>query len=293
MSAVKVALGRRLFADPRLSVTGRYSCASCHDPARAFTDGRGVAIGATGEALSRSAMTLFNTAYNITFGWSEPDVQSLEAQMLKPLFNAHPVELGLAGRQDAVCTTLRGEPRYARAFAAAFPESRAALTFDHVVKAIAAYERSLISGNSPFDRYVFNGEHDALTPDAKRGMALFFSPRAGCSACHSGLNFAGNWRDSQGETGSASFAGNGLDSAPMRVPTLRNIALTAPYMHDGRFPTLPAVLEHYASVAARARSQKEATADPRLAAFDLSAAERSDLIRFLESLTDPTLQSGR
>jgi cytochrome c peroxidase len=280
MSAAKVALGRRLFFEPRLSVSGRYSCASCHDPSRAFTDGRAVARGATGDALPHNAMTLVNVAYNITFGWQQPQVRSLEAQMRQPLFNEHPVELGLKGRERAVCAQLAEDPGYAQAFAQAFPAAPA-VSLDHLIKAIAAFERTLIFGHAPFDRYVFAGEHDALSEAAKRGMALFFSARAGCAACHSGFNFAGNWRDAQGVTGRASFAVNGTSAAPMRVPTLRNVALTAPYMHDGRFTTLEAVLEHYSQLATQRPPR-----DRRLPQVPLAAAERADLIAFLDSLTD-------
>jgi cytochrome c peroxidase len=283
MSEAKVALGERLFLETRLSVTGRYSCASCHDPAHSYAQSRPVAIGATGEALPHNAMALVNVAYNISFGWTKPRVRSLEAQMLEPMLNEHPLELGLRGREAAVCAQLAADPAYAAAFAAAFPGDSAPVTFEHLVKAIASFERTLISGDSRFDRYVFNGEHDALSAEAKRGLALFFSKRSGCSGCHSGFNFSGNWRDAHGETGPASFGSNGTSARPMRVPTLRNVALTAPYMHDGRFASLAAVLDHYSAVARRA-----ARADRRLPRVPFSSAERSALIAFLESLTDET-----
>jgi len=276
MSAAKVALGRRLFSDPTLSITGQYSCASCHDPAKAYSDGLAHAVGATGQPLSHSAMPLINVAYNISYGWTKPELQSLEAQMLQPLLNQHPVELGLAGREASVVDLLASEPTYRAAFTESFPTDATPVTFQNVVKAIAAFERTLIYGNSPFDRYVFNGEHDALAAPAKRGMQLFYSSRTGCGTCHSGFNFAGNWRDSQGDTGKPSFANNGVSDQPMRVPTLRNVAVTAPYMHDGRFATLDAVLDHYTKV--------------RL--LDLTADERADLLAFLDSLTDAA-QAGR
>ena len=292
MSEAKVALGRRLFFEPRLSVNGRYSCASCHDPQRSFSDGRAFAIGATGETLPHNALALVNVAYNVSFGWSEPRVTSLEAQMLKPLLSRHPIELGLAGLEASVCAVLAADPQYAAAFAAAFPpgnapqRAAAPVTFDRVVKAIAAFERTLIAGGSPFDRYVFGGEHGALAEEAKRGMALFFSPSVGCAQCHSGFNFAGNWRDAEGATGRPSFANNGAGTGPMRVPTLRNIALTAPYMHDGRFATLAAVIEHYSGLGVRAQARDGAPQDRRLPQRPLTASERTELIAFLESLTD-------
>ena len=295
MSEAKVALGRRLFFDPRLSTTGRYSCASCHDPAHAFTDGRPVAVGATGERLARGAMALVNIAYNISYGWTKPEVRSLEAQMLEPLLNEHPVELGLAGKEQEVCSQLAADPGYRAAFVQAFPQDGGTNRFDQVVKAIAAFERTLISGGSPFDRYVFNGEHSSISAAAKHGMALFYSKRGGCGSCHSGFNFDGNWRDSRGETGKLSFANNGTVEQPMRVPTLRNIALTAPYMHDGRFPTLEAVVQHYVQVGEDLRTGRKLPGTNaaiarasrlKLQPIDLSAQERSDLLAFLDALTD-------
>ena len=280
MSQAKVELGRRLFFEPQLSVTGRYSCASCHDPGRSYADGRARARGATGQTLPHNAMALVNVAYNISFGWDKPRLRSLEAQMLVPMMNEHPVELGLRGRAAAVCTALAQQPEYARGFALAFPGEAAPVTLANLIRAIAAFERTLIFGRSPFDRYVFDGEHTALSLQAKRGMALFFSARAGCSSCHSGFNFAGNWRDAHGPTGPASFADNGTGAGALRVPTLRNVALTAPYMHDGRFASLAAVVAHYSALAAAPAH------DHRLPRAPFSEDERAALVVFLESLTD-------
>lgn len=274
MSESKVALGRRLFFETRLSVSGEYSCASCHLPERAFTDGRARAVGATGERLESSSMSLVNVAYNISYGWTNPHVRSLEEQMLQPLFSEHPIELGLKDRERQVMAALSSDEGYRQAFAAAFPEA-AVMELQHVIKAIAAFERTLIFGRSAFDRYVFEGDHEALTNEAKRGMEIFFSKQAGCASCHSGLNFSGQWRDAKGDTGEPTFAVNGTTRTALRVPTLRNIALTAPYMHDGRFESLEAVLDHYASLAGAA---------------PLSAKQRQDLLAFLSSLTDTTPQ---
>lgn len=278
MSDAKVALGRRLFFEPRLSITGRYSCASCHQPSLAYSDGRGRAVGATGGVLPHSAMSLVNVAYQISFGWTKPELQSLEAQMREPLFNQHPVEIGLAGREDDLRALLAADGDYREAFRQAFGGrgGECVVTTERIVKAIAAFERTLIFGDSPFDRYVFRADHDALTPEAKRGMALFYSARVGCGSCHSGFNFDGNWRDSKGETGKSSFAYNGVGNRRMRMPTLRNIVLTAPYMHDGRFSTLGEVLNHY----------------EKFRGFNLSAGERGELIAFLDALTDSEFAGG-
>lgn len=281
MSEAKVSLGRRLFFETRLSVTGRYSCGSCHDPARSYSDGRARALGATGASLPHGAMALVNVAYNLSYGWQQPSVGTLEAQMRQPLLNRHPVEIGLAGREAAVVSSLQADVDYPRQFAAAF---RAGPSVTRIIQAIAAFERTLIDGRSPFDAYVFAGDHQALSVSAKRGMTLFFSARVGCAGCHSGFNFSGPWRDAQGATGTVAFADEGLGDGAMRVPTLRNIALTAPYMHDGRYATLDAVLDHYERIGALHR-------EARLKAFTLSAGEREDLKAFLESLTDREIRS--
>ena len=283
MSAAKVALGQRLFFETRLSVTGHYSCASCHDPARSYTDGRARAVGATGAVMAHSSMALINVAYNLSYGWQHPEISSLEAQMRQPLFNRHPVEIGLAGREREVRAALAADALYTQQFAAVFG---GAISIVRIIDAIAAFERTLIAGHSAFDAYVFEGEHDALSPAAKRGMALFFSSRIGCAGCHSGFNFSGNWRDRAGPTGKAGFADDGLGVGRVRIPTLRNIALTAPYMHDGRFATLDAVFDHYQRVGELPSSARGGTRDPRLKTFTLSKDERDELAAFLASLTE-------
>jgi len=280
MNAAKVALGARLFADERLSVTGRFSCQSCHAPDRAFTDGLARSRGATGAELPLNAPTLLNAAYNPSLGWRDSGVRSLEQQMRGPLFNRHPPELGLAGREAEVERALGQDAAYVREFARAFPGEARAVSMDNVIRAIAAYERTLFAGNSPFDRYVFGGEHAALDASQKRGMRLFFSARSGCSACHSGINFAGPWMDREQPAAAANFADNGTGQV-VRVPTLRNLGVTAPYMHDGRFPDLAAVLAHYE------RAALDPVADAGLRRAPLTTAESADLLRFLESLNDP------
>jgi cytochrome c peroxidase len=232
-------------------------------------------------------MSLTNVAYNVSFGWSKRSERSLEEQMTEPMFSEHPVELGLKGREDEVLARLTAEAGYREALTAAFPEAGGRFELSHVVRSIAAFERTLISGESPFDRYVFQGKHDALGEEAKRGMALFYSGRLQCGGCHFGFNFAGNWVDEKGATGQPSFARNGTSREGSRVPTLRNIELTAPYMHDGRFSTLEAVLAHYERAGLRVDAKDEQEM-PALRPFELTAAERRQLIAFLHSLTDMT-----
>jgi cytochrome c peroxidase len=250
-------------------------------------------------------MTLTNVAYNPAFTWGSDHVRSLEAQMRQPLFNEHPVEMGLKKAGVAAVNALIADANYQTQFAAAFPGQPEALTMEHVIEAIASFERTLISGHSPFDRYVFDDDQSALSESAKRGMALFYSARIGCAQCHSGINFSGEIVFEGHTHGRALFANTGLydldgrggypssdrglmevthraaDMGKFKVPTLRNVALTAPYMHDGSLPTLDAVLDHYVR-----GGHKNPLQDARVRAFGLSQAERSELLEFLKSLTD-------
>lgn len=278
MSKAKVALGARLFADKRLSVTGDYSCQSCHAPDRAFTDGLPLSRGATGATVPLNAPTLLNVAYEASFGWKDAGIRTLEQQMHGPMFNEHPPELGLAGRERAVEAALARDAELVRAFRAAFPDDPA-VSIGNVIRAIAAYERTLFAGNSAFDRYVFGGDHAALDAQQKQGMELFFSARSGCSSCHGGINFAGPWVDAAAPAAAAVFADTGTGVA-VRVPTLRNLGRTAPYMHDGRFTSVAAVLEHYERLAT------DPAADPRLRRAPLTTGERASLLRFLASLDE-------
>jgi len=305
MSAAKVALGRRLFFETRLSSSGRYSCASCHRPEIAFTDGRAHAQGATGQSVKRGAMSLTNVAYNPAFTWSSDQVRSLESQLRQPLFNEHPVEMGLKRDGALAANALSADANYRTEFAAAFPGEVQPLSMRHIIEAIASFERTLISGRSPFDRYVFDDDQTAVSASAKRGMALFYSARVGCSQCHSGINFTGAIVYEGHAQARALFANTGLydldgrgaypssdrglievthraaDMGKFKVPTLRNVALTAPYMHDGSLPTLDAVLDHYVR-----GGHKNPLQDIRVRPFVLSQTERADLLEFLKSLTD-------
>lgn len=278
MSVAKVELGRRLFYDTRLSGNRTYACASCHEQRLAFTDGRAHAIGSTGAEHPRSAMGLGNIAYNLTFGWSDPSLRSPEAQAAVPMFNEHPVELGLKGREAEVATRFTAAADTAF-FAASFPGTGPAVSVDHIIKAIATFERTLISGDTPFDRYLYRDDRTALSDPARRGMALFFSTRLKCSECHSGFNLSGPVLAEGVEAGEPQFHHTGVGK--FRAPTLRNIAVTAPYMHDGSLPTLEAVVAHYATggVASPLKSD-------RLKGFRISPTEANDLVAFLKSLTD-------
>ena len=319
MSAAKVELGRYLFYDARLSINGRTSCATCHRQELAFTDGRAVSVGTTGESHSRGAMSLVNVAYNASLTWANPQMKELEQQALVPMFGTHPVELGLS-EGDGYPDRLRREPRYRVLFERAFPEVPDPFTIGNITKAIACFERSIISARSPWDRYHYDRDDDAISVSAKRGEILFFSQPLSCFRCHGGFNFGGETvSEARPErtpefhnTGLYNLAGvlsypatnpgayeitrNAKDVGKFKAPTLRNVALTAPYMHDGSLATLDAVLDHYAAGGRTIASGPYAgvghdnpNKDPLIRGFRLSIQDRKDLIEFLNSLTDETV----
>ncbi len=313
MSAAKVELGRFLFYDTRLSANGTQSCASCHRQEQAFSDGRVTALGSTGEAHRRNSMSLANVAYAASLTWANPVLPDLEAQAMVPLFGEHPVELGLAGQEAQLLQRLSEDARYPKLFAAAFPEAEQPVSVASLVRALAAFQRTLLSGNSPYDRYIYRDEVDALSPSAKRGMTLFFSERLECFHCHQGFSFTDSVKhkltafpevtfhntnlynvDGQGaypamDSGLKEFTGKPEDTGRYRAPTLRNITVTAPYMHDGSIATLSEVLDHYAA-GGRARAQGAGLSPFQsefVQGFTLTAQEKQDVLAFLESLTDP------
>jgi cytochrome c peroxidase len=292
-------LGRYLFYDKRISVNGTYSCASCHRQELAFTDGRAQALGATGVLHPRSAMSLVNLASATAFNWADPTVHSLEQQALKPMFSKEPVEMGVD--EGRLIRLIRTDPVYRPLFAEAFPGG-AAYTTANVAKALAAFERTIVSNQSAYDRYHRDGEQDAISEAAKRGEMLFFLEEESCFHCHGGRDFSGRPRDEYHNTalydlsgafvfrapnfGLYSFTKRAEDMGKFKAPTLRNIALTAPYMHDGSVPTLEAVLDHYA---AGGRAHENPAKDKFMTGFDMTARNKADLIAFLESLTDESL----
>ena len=312
MSAVKVELGRRLFYDVRLSGTRTQSCATCHRQARAFTDGRPRAIGSTGESHRRSAMSLANVGYMVSLTWADPTLRRLEDQALVPILGTHPVELGMGGREDELVARLADAPLYPPLFAAAFPGEARPVRLDNVTRAIAAFERTLISGDAPYDRLVYQGDMGALSDAAWRGMRLFFSDRLACSRCHGGPTFSGpiDYAGTEGfpapprplfhNTGLYNLDGKGAypsddtgleqvtrrrrDMGKFKAPTLRNIAVTAPYMHDGSIATLEEVVAHYAG-GGRAGGESRARS-ALVAGFTITDAETRDLVEFQRSLTD-------
>jgi len=313
MSAAKVDLGRRLFYDVRLSGNRTQACATCHRQARAFTDGRARGIGSTGEPHRRGAMSLANVGYQVSLTWADPRLRRLEDQALVPMLGTHPVEMGMGGREDELIARLADAPLYPPLFAMAFPEEARPIRLDNVTRAIAAFERTLISGDAPYDRLVYRGEMTALSDAAWRGMRLFFSDRLACSRCHAGPTFSGPIDhdgtagfpeaprplfhntglynlDGKGaypadDTGLEQLTGHRRDMGKFKAPTLRNIALTAPYMHDGSVTTLEEVVAAYAR-GGRAGGAGRPRGASTLTGFAISDTETRDLVEFLHNLTD-------
>lgn len=284
-SPEKVELGRLLFFDPVLSQNDDMSCASCHHPDMGFTDGNAQAIGADGEVLPRSAMSLWNVAYNTSFFW-DGRAASLEEQMEIPLTSEN--EMG--STPDDIVAELKAIPEYVELFEKAFG-SADAVTYENVTYAIAAFERSLVTNDSPFDRYAA-GNVNALTPSQRRGLGLFRSAATRCFECHAAPTFADESFSVTGvpdlpgqphDEGRKAIEPSGLDGA-FKAPTLRNIALTAPYMHNGAFNTLEEVVDFYAK--GGGRDAGVADVDIHVLGFELTEQEKADLVAFMYALTD-------
>lgn len=301
----RVALGRHLFFDGRLSGPGYMSCGTCHQPEHGFSDGRPVAIGVTGQRHTRNTPGLANVGYFTVLNWADPEVTTLEAQSLAPLFGHNPIEMMADGRRQEILRRFQDDTAYRRLFAAAFPDRGEAVDFVSIRQALAAFQRSLISAGSAYDRFVADPDAGALTPTAERGRALFLSDRLACAACHppplftdaatvaapfhnTGLyNLDGAGGLPARERGLIDRTGAPSDMGRFRTPSLRNVAVTAPYMHDGSLPTLAAVIDHYAAGGQAARTGAPSPLrSPLIAGFSLTDGERNDLIAFLEALTD-------
>jgi cytochrome c peroxidase len=320
MSDAKVDLGRHLFYDTRLSGNGTQSCSSCHQQALAFTEGRGRAVGSTGQVHPRGSMSLVNVAYAAVLTWGNPSVKRLEEQALVPMFGEQPIELGLEKPGTAMLQRLRAEPRYQPLFEQAFGAGPDLYSVEHVTQALASFERSIISASSPYDRYHNDRLETAISPAARRGEVLYFSQPLSCFRCHGGFAFSGavdfeGRRETEVEfhnTGLYNLAGalsyptpnTGIyeitrrpeDVGKFKAPTLRNIGVTAPYMHDGSVATLEDALAHYAAGGRtiadgpnRGNGHDNPGKSPTVRGFPLSVEQRDDLIAFLRALTDEEL----
>lgn len=314
----KIRLGRYLFYDQRLSGNETYSCGTCHRQELAFTDGLAVALGSTDEHHVLGSMSLTNIGYSATLGWGNPTLETLEAQALIPMFGEEPVELGLNDLEmGELLKRFQDDEQYQQLFKEAFPLTTERITVGNISKAIASFERSLISADSPYDQFQA-GDTEALSDSERRGMDLFFSETLECFHCHGGFNFSDSIASPDFPFSEKPFHNNGMynldgegkypahqgayeltqkakDRGLFKAPTLRNIAVTAPYLHDGSVETLEELIDLYAAggrLIAEGALQGDGRDHPNkstfIAGFEISETEKSDLIAFLRALTDET-----
>jgi len=302
VTAERVALGRLLYFDPVLSGGNDLSCATCHHPDLGLTDGRGLSMGKGGKGLGperaggtqvrRGAPTVWNAAFNHRQFW-DGRAEDLEDQARFPITSAEE----MAQDPDELVRELQAIPEYVRLFDAAYGgKGGSAVTFANVTGAVAAFERTLVSDASPFDRYRL-GDATALGPAERRGLVLFRSLKTRCFECHGFPTLANpdfkvigvpDLPGQKEDRGRAEAGGGPAYERAFKVPTLRNVALTAPYMHNGRFKTLAEVLAFYAKGGGKGEGLDLANLDDKIRVFSLSTAEQQDLIAFLGALTDET-----
>ena len=313
----RIELGRYLFHDFRMSRNSERSCGICHEPAKGFTDGFSRAVGATGETHTRNTLSLINVGYRERLTWRDPTVRALEEQWHVPLFGEDPVEMGMT--PDGLVERLRSIERYPPMFQAAFPEASEPITIEHIGRALASFQRTIVGGNTPYDRWL-RGEDDAMSAEAKAGRELFV--RLECDGCHGGIFFdepsaasgLGGPRHGYANTGLYNLDGEGAypasepglaavtdepaDMGRFRIPSLRGVADSGPWSHDGSSLSLEAVIEAYARGGREvahpdfagdgAESPLKASA---LTGFDLSPGEKSALVAFLSALSDHGLMA--
>jgi cytochrome c peroxidase len=315
-TTAKIELGRYLFYDVKLSGNQSYSCGTCHQQELAFTDGRAVALGSTDEHHTLGSMSLVNIGYAATLGWGNPTLEDLEAQALIPMFGEEPIELGLGELEnEEFLDRFREDERYPQLFSKAFPDEADPISVKNIARSIASFERSMISANSPFDQFQ-QGDEEALSASARRGMELFFSETLECFHCHGGFNFSDSVASPDFPFSEKPMHNNGMynldeegrypahqgayeltrvdkDRGLFKAPTLRNIEVTAPYLHDGSAATLDELIDLYAA-GGRVITEGPLAGDGRahpnkstfIAGFDISSEEKADLIVFLYALTD-------
>ena len=288
-TAETVALGRRLYYDPVLSADNTISCASCHSPQTGFTDVHPASIGVGGKKGTRHSPTVINSAYNSAQFW-DGRAPSLEEQAKGPI--ANPVEM--ATTHADVVKRLQADPKYVARFKEAWGTEQ--ITIDLVAKSIASFERTVLCGNSPFDRFYYGHDKKAISASAQRGLKLFIDPKKGdCAVCHTigkqyalftdnkfhNLGIGADTRGNMVDLGRYEQTKKEADWGAFKTPTLRNIAARAPYMHDGSFPTVKDALGHYIG-----GGNLNPHLDKEIHALDfLSFDERDDLLAFLDSLT--------
>ena len=307
----QIELGRHLFFDRRLSINNTRSCGTCHNPQFAFTDGYKRSLGAFADLHQRNTQPIFNLSFLKYFTAADSSIHTALQQMENPLFNTHTIEMGAAGHEAEILARINKDKKYKDLFANAGYQS----DWEHIKKAISQFEESITSFNSPYDKYL-QGDSNALSASEKNGKQLFFSPNLKCATCHGGQNFSTpNIVETNGDTafyfniglynldGKGAFPAYDLglyehtkninDIGKFRVPTLRNLAFTAPYFHDGSAASLQEVIEHYANGGRniadgiyRGNGNTNPNKHPFINGFNISPKEKIELIEFLFSLSD-------
>lgn len=285
-SKERADLGRLLYFDTRLSSDGTVSCATCHAPEHAFTDGAPVSTGIKGQKGGRSAPTVINRGYSTAQFW-DGRARTLEEQAIGPIANSIEMtnEKDPKKAHQTCIERLRRIPDYVARFKRAYGSEE--FTIEDVGKAIATFERTVFSGNSPYDKFK-NGDEDAMSAAAKRGMAIFFSKKTACDSCHIGFNFTDSsyvnigigMEAKEPDLGRFNVSGREEDKGAFKTPTLREIEHTGPYMHDGSIRTLEEVVEHY-----NKGGIKNPYLDERMKPLKLTDKEKKDLVEFLKALS--------
>ena len=302
----KIELGRHLFYDTRMSYNQTKSCSSCHDPKFAFSDGYRQSAGADGYTVRRNAPSLLNIKFQTSFTWSDSSIKKLSQQILLPMFNTHPKELGWTNNESEIITRFKNIPIYKTLFSKAFPKENNPFIINNFVSAINLFEEQLVSFNSPYDLFL-KGNKKQLSKQAIEGMKLFYSTKLGCSNCHqlkepikkleyfnTGLyNVDSNGAYAANDQGLFELTKNSNDKGKFRIPSLRNIMLTAPYTHDGSVETIEQMIAIYQR-GGRLVSNDQNVGDGSLntnkssliKGFSISTIEKKNLIAFLSTLTD-------
>ncbi|WP_133493000.1 methanobactin export MATE transporter MbnM [Alcanivorax sp. 24] len=322
ITEAKFQLGRYLFYDTDLSSDGSMSCESCHQQDKAFTDGVARPTGVTGMIHPRNSQSIANAAWVRTLTWGNPTLTDIEQQIVIPLFGIDPVEMGVnEANQDLVLSRLQRKTEYQTLFAEAFPDQSDPMydeqAWQNIIHALASFVRGMTSFGSNYDLYTA-GQSDALSTSAKRGMNLFNSEKLECFHCHEGYTLTASVRDRrrtpnipapffntglynidgisaypEPNTGKHELTGKTSDMGLFRPQSLRNIALTAPYNHDGSTATLREVILNYAAGGRNITSgpntgdgRMNINKDPFIVSFTITEQEIEDVVAFLESLTD-------
>jgi len=315
----KAEIGRILFFDPILSLGRKKSCSSCHNPDFAFTDGYRRSFGLETERVKRNSPSLVNASAYRFFNLANSDLHTLEKQILHPLFLNHPIEMGTALDKDNILVNVMNNELYSQLFKLAYNEWPASkIGWEEIIECLAEYIKKLRSYDSPYDCFITTGDSSYLSREALEGMLLFYSDKTHCSHCHSGINFS--VAASERATQQNSFANTGLyniqgengypaidkgiynlsknkaDDGLFRIPSLRNLAFTAPYYHDGSATTLSEVIDNYAhggrdfaNGPIAGDGSRHPTKHPFISGFRMNEKEKQALAAFLLSLSDSTI----